>query len=145
MPDCVIDTNVLQKVNAPITKEPKTKRKFAKRLALLHRIAKRELQVLVSQRLLTEYNNKIIEPRNDAVRMFVELLTAPGGAAQNWHSPWTGDRDKARKCRFPAHDDHVLRTAIKPGGSTIFTEEGPMLAKAKCIHKEFGVHISDVV
>ena len=141
---CVIDTNVLQKANAPLENEPKAKRKFARRIALLDRIGRRQLQLLISTRLLTEYSSKIQEPRNEFIRMFMELLTAPGGAQRNWHSPWTGASGKARMCRFPSHDDHVLRTAIAPGGSTIYTEEAQMLATDTCIYRTFRVRISDV-
>lgn len=144
MPECVVDTNILQKANAPLKSDPKTKRKFLRRLQLLQQVLDRHQTVLISQRLLTEYQSKIQEPRNDYVRLFLEILTHPAGAVWNWHSPWTGGRQKARDCRFPAHDDHVLRTAIRPNDSTIFTEELPMLKLDKCLHQKFGVHVRDL-
>lgn len=142
--ECVIDTNILQKANARLLKSPVATRKFYKRIALLERIMNDELHPLMSQKLLAEYETQVREPRNDFVKAFLEIITMPDRVSYNWHRPWRGDAEKARKCRFPSHDDHVLRTAIRPHASTIYTEERPMLATDACIYRAFRVHIRDV-
>lgn len=141
--DCVVDTSVLQKANAPLSTQPRARSLFRRRLTLLERISRRELSVLISRQLIAEYDRQIREPRNEYIRAFLELVTDPSKSIFNWHTPWSGDRDNARKCRFPREDDHVLRTAICGGPSVIFTEEGRMLRADACIYHNFRVHIQE--
>lgn len=141
--ECVVDTNVLQKANATLKKAPKEGRDITKRLHLLRRIGSGELKVLFSPQLLAEYNRHITPPRNDLIKSFLELITSGQRAIPNWPSPWRTTRLQARQCRFPEHDDHVLRTAIRRDPSTIFTEEGPMLATADCIYRRLSIRIVD--
>jgi hypothetical protein len=141
--ECVVDTSVLQKANAPITSPTRERSKFARRIALLADIQAGRKTALYSRKLLAEYERKVAIPRNDFVRAFFEILAAPGRAIPNWPR-WSGStRAKARKCRYPHEDDHVLRTAVRPSGATIFSEEGRMLAADACIHRELGIHILD--
>jgi hypothetical protein len=145
MPDaCVIDTTVLQKANAPITRPSAPGSLFAKRIRLLQAISGGERTVLYSRRLLHEYRQHVQEPRNDFVRAFFEMLADPRGriAVLNW-ARWPGrSREKARRCRYPSEDDHVLRTAIHEDPSTIVTEEKRMLRADECIYRAFQVHIA---
>jgi len=143
MPDLVvIDTNVLQKANAPLNQRARPDSKFARRLHLLQRLQQRRLTALISRRLLAEYRQQVPEPRNDFVRAFFELLTN-GGATANY-CRWTGQRrNDARHCRFPREHYHVLRTAICDARSTILTEEDRMLATDACIHRRLRVHVQD--
>lgn len=144
---CVIDTMVLRKANAALTKQPRQHRDFAKRLALLSRIQQAELQVLYSQKLLHEYRQQIEEPRNDFVKSFFELLLDPAKAKLNYHKPWSGkERQAERDCRFPPEDGHVLRTAVLPNQpSTIFSEEERMLSTDACLYRHFSVHVLNPV
>ncbi len=144
---CVIDTMVLRKANAALTKQPQQHRDFAKRLALLSRIQQAELQVLYSQKLLHEYRQQIEEPRNDFVKSFFELLLDPAKSKLNYHKPWSGkERQAERDCRFPPEDVHVLRTAVLPNQpSTIFSEEERMLSTDACLYRHFSVHVLNPV
>lgn len=140
--ECVIDTNVLQRANAPLIHEPREGSQFRRRLAILERISRGHLIVLWSRQLLAEYTRNIREPRNDQVRVFFEILDRPGRAIMNWYAPWSGNRvDMCRRCRYPEHDDHLLRTAIRPAPSTIFTEENALLGTGRCIYRRFRVRI----
>lgn len=142
--ECVIDTTVLQKANAPLCQSPSARSQFRTRLSLLEKIRKGTLIVLISPRLLHEYSQQVRSPRNDLIKAFFEILArrGPGGAVPNWHTPWGGSqRSKASKCRFPREDMHVLRTAVRPNRSWIVTEEDRMLRTDACIHREFSVHI----
>ena len=142
--ECVVDTTVLQKANAPITKPVARSGQFARRLDVLQAILDGRIVVLYSRRLIHEYEEHVKEPRNDLVRAFFELLDDVGRATQNWH-PLTGDvKAKARKCRFPREDYHVLRTAIRENPSTIVTEEERMLRTDACIYRTLRVHIRSI-
>jgi hypothetical protein len=140
---CVIDTMILQKSNAPINPNDKIREsaQLKHRIELLKSISKGEFVVLFSQRMITEYNNQIPSPRNDFIKGFFALLSVPGRAVPNWDVNWTSDKQIAQKCRFPSEDYHVLRTAINPEGSTIFSEEGRMLKTDTCMHKHLKVHV----
>jgi hypothetical protein len=118
---------------------------MSKRLRLLRRIHANQLIVLISKRLAEEYRQQVRVPKNEFVRAFFELLTPPDGVRviPNWRTPWSGgDRDTARRCRFPAHDEHVLRTAIRGYRTTIYTEDGRMLSTDACIYRNFRVHVT---
>lgn len=139
--ECVVDTVVLRKANAPLNVQPRQHREFQRRLGLLIKIAEGKLIVLFSAKLMGEYEKQVPEPRNMYMAAFFALLSTPGRAVQNW-SPWRGrERQNARACRFPCEDDHVLRTALRPNGSTIYTEEHRMLVTDACIHRRFRVHV----
>lgn len=142
--ETVIDTSVLQKANAKITKPPKEKRLFAKRVRLLDEIQRGLRIVLISRALLAEYERKLPSPRNDYIKAFFELLADPQRRTENY-SKWPGHlRKKARGCRYPVEDDHVLRTAIRPAPTTIVTEENRMLRADECIYRKFRVHIRTI-
>lgn len=142
--ECVVDTMVLQKANAPITEVPRERAYFRRRVRLLHAIASGRMTVLISHQLLAEYERQVRTPRNDFVRAFFEVLSNPTRRLSNWEKRWPGSRrSQARRCRYPAEDDHVLRTAIRPKPTTIFTEEQRMLAADACIYRHFSVHIRE--
>lgn len=141
--ECVIDTVVLQKANAPTESQPRIRSQFRIRLKLLRAIQNGGIVVLISSKLLQEYRRQINPPRNDALRTFFSLLDAqdPRRVAFNW-ARWTGStRTRAHKCRFPREDTHVLQTAIRESGrSFIVTEERRILQTDSCIYREFRVH-----
>lgn len=139
--ECVLDTMVLRNANAPLLTPPRLRSVFVRRLRLLQRIHSREITVLISRQVLAEYQKHIKSPLNDYVRAFFELISTPGHVIWNWAKWSGGQRDKARRCRYPEEDDHVLRTAIRPGGSTIFSEEQRMLKTNACIYRHFKAHI----
>lgn len=142
--EVVIDTTVLVAANKMLTAPPRANSKFRRRLDLLAQLRDGVITVLISERLLHEYKRQIPRPRNDFVDAFFKLLL-DSGSAINHYAQWRGgDRDRARYCRFPREDDHVLRTAWRDNPSTILTEEQRMLSADACIYREFRVHIHDV-
>lgn len=142
--ECAIDTTVLQKANAEITSRPRAHSVFVRRINLLLDVQAERITVLISRQLLAEYEQKLPSPRNDFIRLFFELLADPARRIENWVN-WPGrDEEKARKCRYPKHDDHVLRTAIRPNPSVIITEDKRMLRADACIYRAFRVHIRGI-
>ena len=141
--ECVVDTTVLQKANAPLNRELREHSQFASRLRLLTHLMEGRLTLLVSSKLFQEYRRQIPEPRNDKIKALFELISSrPDRVIFNWKPRWSGaDREKARGCRYPKEDDHVLRTAVRPHGAAIITEEQRMLNADSCIYREFRVHI----
>src|SRR5258706_14631690 len=142
--EVALDTTVVFKANVPLTLGREGAR-LARRLNLLRQIRHREVVVLVSLRLLHEYVQQV-KPHNEFTKAFLELATSPDGShvILNWKNSWSGDeRSRARQCRYPAEDVHVLRTAIRETPTTIYTEEARMLAANTCIFRAFGVHIAE--
>jgi hypothetical protein len=146
MPEATIDTTVLRRANVPLVGNRASATLLARRLSLLQRIQRREITILLSERLLQEYREQLRIPLNDFVRTFLEIVTTPDGThvLMNWKNPWSGgDRARARGCRFPQEDDHVLRTAIRGQRTAIYSEENRMLATDACIYREFRVHVQE--
>ena len=143
--ELAIDTSVLVRANITQTPDRAAATLQAARLSLLRRIQNHQAAVLISQRLAAEYGQRITTYKNEFVRLFFDLVTKPDGThvIMNWRTPW-GHAELARAdaCRFPAEDRHVLRTAVRDGRTTIYSEEGRVLAAHPCIRKEFDVVIS---
>ena len=139
--ETVVDTSVLQKANATINQPPDPRSLFTKRVELLVALHEGRRAALISKQLLAEYERKLPSPRNDYVRLFFELLADPARRVYNYVTWPSREREKARRCRYPVHDDPVLRTAIRPQRSTIVTEDGAMLRAETCVYREFRVRI----
>ena len=141
--EVVVDTTVLVGANSILTERPKSNSKFQRRLNLLTKIRKGSFAVLISEKLLQEYQEKIPMPRNDFVIAFFKIIDSKGAISN--YSQWRhNDIAKARECRYPRHDDHILRTAWRDHPTTIVTEDGRMLGSGDCIYREFRVRIQDV-
>ncbi|TWT43849.1 hypothetical protein RAS1_02490 [Phycisphaerae bacterium RAS1] len=142
---CAIDTNVLWKANRSPAEQPRPGSEFARRIRFLKAVRDGDVVVLISRMLLNEYMATLKKPVNDLVQLLLQLLVdpKPNRARINWKTPWSGrDRSAARKCRYPKHDEHVLRTAmLENEQSWIATEEKPMLGTNACIYRRFRVHI----
>ena len=140
---CVVDTMILQKSNAALTRQPRDGRFFVRRVRLLTDINAGSVKVLISGKLLSEYRRQIQSPRNEYVKTFFELLDRPDRVIWNWTKRWPGGRRAAaRDCHYPGEDIHLLRTAIREVDSEIVTEEDRLLRVDACIHRRFRVHIS---
>jgi hypothetical protein len=143
--EITLDTTVVFRTNVPIDGDRADAKLLSKRLEILKRIRNGQDSVLISERLLHEYVQQVVPGKNDFVRAFLEIVASPDGSRVilNWKKAWSGgERDRARKCRYPKEDDHVLRTAIRDTATTIYSEEGRMTQAHPCVYKEFGVRIT---
>ena len=142
-PEIAIDTTVLVNSNQPLITVPKQGSLFQRRLLLLGQIRDGKRMVLISKRLLAEYDKQIPKPRNDFLIAFFQIIDLRKCVVN--YASWTHDRRaKARKCRYPKEDDHVLRTALRDHSTEIVSEEKRMLQSGKCIKREFRVSICQV-
>jgi hypothetical protein len=144
--EAALDTTVLQRANVLITPTRAGAALLSKRLVLLQHICRHQVCILISWRLAHEYVRQLKTIKNEFVKAFIELVTRPDGkhVILNWKTPWSGsDRGRARDCRYPAEDDHVLRTAVRGHPTTVYTEEERMLKTDACIYQEFRVHIKE--
>jgi len=133
---------VLQKANAPLVRAPNTHALIRRRLALLTAIMQGGRRLLVSRRLLREYGEHVLVPRNDTIRAFFEIVTRGDRVVWNWPKWGGAEREVMGRCRFPREDEHVLRTAVRGTESTVFTEENRMLRTSACVHRRLRVRIT---
>jgi hypothetical protein len=141
-----VDTTVLRRANVSLSDGRGEATLLSRRILLLRRIRARQICVLISPHLVHEYQQQLFPIQNEFIRSFLELITKPDAVhvISNWKPSWSGgDRGRARKCRYPQEDDHVLRTAIRSQPSTIYTEEGRMLQSNACVYRHFRVHIQE--
>jgi hypothetical protein len=137
----VVDTCVL--VNAE-RGHPADDPRRRRREAFLAHLATEDAVILLSAKLLAEYNRQLPQTQSDALRRFFETADMPGRSLMNWSKRWGGaERSQARGCGFPAHDDHLLRTALRDGPSTLATEEQALLRTDRCIQRHFDIHVHD--
>lgn len=142
--ECVVDTVVLVNANKLLS-DTEHDAMFARRLKLLESIQSGKYIVLISKKLMQEYNKELPQPRNDFIKAFFEIVSDSSRSVTNWVKLTGALREIAHKCRFPWEDMHVLRTAIRERStSTIFSEENRMLVTDKCIHREVRVHIRSI-
>lgn len=142
--EVAIDTTVVFRSNVALTASRADARRLSRRLTLLRRIDRHEIVALISLSLLQEYVDHVVPAQNEFTKAFLELVASPDGSRVilNWKNSWSGgERSRARRCRYPVEDDHVLRTAIRTTPTTIYCEEARMLAADGCVYREFGVHI----
>jgi hypothetical protein len=134
---------VLRAANVRVTRKHVTTGRLPARLELLTRINSGQMLLLTSEKLLHQYNMHVRPPYWDYIKLFFEVIIGQARSTPNWTIPWsTGRQADARKCRFPSHDDLLLRTAILPNQETvIFTEEAKLISTDACIHRRFGVHV----
>jgi len=143
---CVIDTVVLHRANQARLQQPGETAQLRKRRLLLQDVGRGQWLLLVSPNVLIEYRGHLVRPLNDLVRSFLEYATTPDSSESvgvNWRALSGNERDLAlRRCRFPAHDLRLLRTAYGYR-STIFSEEDRVVRTDACIHRSFQVHLVD--
>lgn len=140
--ECVVDTMILQKANAPLVHSAREGRLFERRIKLLLRIADGTVRPMVSVKLVQEYARQVQSPRNEYIRAFFELLDHRDRVTWHWAKRWSGGlRAAARQCRYPLEDDHLLRTAACDRETAILTEEDRLLKADACIYRSFRVHV----
>src|SRR6266516_5994799 len=102
---CVVDTMVLRRANVTIARAGVMRPLLAARLQLMRDIAAGRVRVLISPKLIHEYERHIQPPYRDLVRVFFDLIVMGGRAVPNWCTRWSGaSADRARRCRFRRED-----------------------------------------
>lgn len=137
-PYCVIDTKVVILANLRLRKHVSPAQKA--RYQLLLQAAKGNILLLQNQVLDHEYVAQLSgRPLSDLTKAFIQVLDREGRT--NSVPLRHGERSRLRKCRFPVHDEHLLKAAKNVPGAVIVTEDDTLLKAASCVQSTLGYRI----
>lgn len=142
MADSVLDATVVAFANGDIAAR-RPGNVFDRRLAAIEQVAHGRRRLRYNQKLLGEYQQVIQERRNDVIDLFFSVL-ADRSFRVRANTLSRQDHAKAKKCRWPSHDQHLLAAAVGGDRPTIFVTESRHAACAAKILSCFGVHIADL-
>jgi hypothetical protein len=142
MPDCVLDASFVGMANDEIDNlEPGSI--LDRRISIICEIKNGSYTVRYNSRLLGEYNNLVKVHRNDWIAVFFQIL-ADGATFVNRNNFNAAELAKARKCRWPLHDQHVLVAAINGTKSIVFVTESTLGRSAAKVLQHFRVRIKHI-
>lgn len=125
---CVVDAQVIGLANGRST-GPAAR----DRLKLLMAIARGLAVPVKNPRLLHDYARLLAnKPLNDIVRAFIQAFDKYGLA--NDKGLAAREIEHLRHCRFPAHDDYLLKAAKDIEGAVVATEESALMATSSCVY-----------
>jgi len=142
MPDSILDATVVAFANGNIAARAKGNA-FDRRLAAIEQVAYGHRRLRYNQKLLREYQQVIKEYRNDVVDLFFTVLTDRSILVRT-NTLSRQDYARAKKCRWPSHDQHLLAAAMGGDEPTIFVTESRHAVCAAKILARFGIHITDL-
>jgi hypothetical protein len=143
MPECVFDTSFVRLANDSLFGE-KRGNLLNRRLTPLRQAVAAKSHLRYNRKLLGEYSMQIRERHNDVVEQFFALLDSPQATLVRKNALSRQDNAKARLCRWPVHDQHVLAAAIGGDDVVIHVTEGALGACSKAVKRVFGFQINHV-
>ncbi len=144
MPDCVVDATVVYMSNGNIAAR-RPGNVFDRRLKILEEIGEGLRRLRYNPKLLHEYQRLIENPRNDVIQLFFEVLAESGVIVPGNRLPRHHYDTATRRCRWPAHDQHLLAAAIGGLRPSIFVTEQTHANCAACILRNFAVRVEHLV
>jgi len=142
MADSVIDATVVAFANGNIAAR-KQGNAFDRRLEAIEQVVNGQRRLRYNSKLLREYQNLIQEHRNDVIDLFFIVLAdravlVRGNTLSRQHY------GRARTCRWPAHDQHLLAAALGGDEPTIFVTEARLAQCAAQILARFTIRVVDL-
>jgi len=137
--DTVYDTTVVAYANGDLRGRKKGNA-LDKRLFTLEEFVNGSRRALYNMKLLLEYEDKIKHHQNDIIELFLMALADRGlRVARSTLS--RQDYSRAKKVRWPSHDQHLLAAALGGRDVTIFVTEQLLAACATGIRNNFSITI----
>ena len=143
MGECVFDTSFIFLANGQLAGE-RPGNLLNKRLSAIRRVVDRRARPRYNQKLLTEYQDKIRVYRNDVIELFVAILDTEAAINVKTNRLKRADLDKAQKCGWPLHDQHVLAAAIGGNKVVIHVTENALGACSSKVKRLFGVSVNHI-
>jgi hypothetical protein len=143
MADSVLDATVVAFGNGDIAAR-RPGNLFDRRLTAIEQVASGLRRLRYNTRLLGEYTQLIQERRNDVIELFFTALDDERSVLVKRNTLSRQDYARARKCRWPTHDQHLLAAAVEGNDPTIFVTESRHVQRAAKILTCFAVHIVDL-
>jgi len=136
---CVIDARIIGYANRSAGKHISKDQKA--RWGLLQAIWNRKAMLVKNDQLLHEYLPLLKSGlHNDYVKNFVRSIDSDR-AVKNEKPLLRHELAKSRSCRFPKHDEHLLKAANGLDNCVIVAEEEAHLRVASCMKRELGFKI----
>jgi len=143
MNDGVLDTTVVACANCDLRARTQGN-SLNRRAALIERCVTGSLRVLYNKVLLQEYKNHIREHRNDLIESFFAVLDSATAFLVRRSTLSRQDYNRARACRWPSHDQHLLAAALGGVRASIYVTEQALSRCAESIRREFRVRVEKV-
>jgi hypothetical protein len=142
MADSVIDTSVVSMANGQIAGR-RQGNALDRRLLAIEDVAYGRRRMRYNPRLLVEYRRIVRIYRNDVIELFFTALTERAVFVPR-NTLSRQDNAKARKCKWPGHDQHLLAAAVGGIQPTIFVTEADLHACAASVLAYFAVHVEQL-
>jgi hypothetical protein len=140
MSDAIFDATVVSFANSTLAgRRPGTSAE--RRFNLLDGAAKGRVRIRYNTKLLTEYVDHIRERRNDAIRVFFDLLDSGGAIRVQKSTLSRQDWQRARAQRWPRHDQHLLAAAVDGDRPSLYVTERRLANCSAGIQRIFGVYV----
>ena len=136
-PHTVYDTCLLVLANGMLTGR-KRGSLLDKRLGAIERFINGDTIARFNNKLLGEYERKVLTHRNDIIELFFTFLARDGKKVAR-SSLSRQQHSEARGARWPDHDQHLLAAAIGGTRSLIVTTEKALEICSHSIRSRFGV------
>lgn len=111
-----------------------------RRLRVLEEFVNGRRVAWYNNKLLQEYENHVVERRNDVIETFLDSLADHGRRATS-NRLSTSQYASARRMRWPSHDQHLLAAALEATRATIFTTERRLHSCRADVQRVFGVAV----
>lgn len=143
MNDGVLDTTVVACANCAIEAR-RQGNSLDRRAALLESCVSGLLRVRYNKVLLQEYEDHVHKYRNDLIETFFALLDSASSVFVSRSTLSRQNYDRALRCCWPSHDQHLLAAAMDGVRPYIYVTEDALSRCAKKIHREFGIRVGKV-
>jgi len=143
MDECVFDASFVRLANDSLFGE-KLGNLLNRRLNAMRTVVDGDCRIRCNSKLLTEYSAQVRDHRNDVIEQFFSLLDSQETVWVKRSTLSRQDKNKANKCRWPTHDQHVLAAAIGGNAVVIHVTEDALGLCATSVRRIFGFHINHV-
>ena|ERR1700722_15011307 len=140
MSDAVFDATVVSFANSTIAgRKPGTSAE--RRFNLLQGAVRGRMRIRYNSRLLTEYTDHVRERRNDAIRVFFDLLDSASAVRVSTNNLSRQNFARATEVRWPRHDQHLLAAALGGERSSVYVTEVRLSNCGAGIRRVFSVSV----
>lgn len=140
MNDGILDTTVVALTNTDLRARAHAS-SLNRRVTLLERCLNGSLRVRYNKILFDEYEEHIKEYRNDLIEIFFALLDSNKSVYVKRSTLSRQNYNRAYKCRWPSHDQHLIAAALNGVRPSIYVTEETLCQCHSRIHREFRISV----
>lgn len=142
MAECVFDASVVGYANNPLEVSViESGVSLVQIVDALESVVIGHRRLRCNPKLLTEYSRLLRVKRNDLIEQFVALLDSPQTIMLKSSSLRNHEKVKAKNCKWPSHDQHVLAAAIGGTDVAIYVTEAFLGGCAEKVWRIFRIRV----